>query len=197
VIGRWLGLAVLCGACGGGAPEWAADGPPYEGVRIEIGAPEPAVLELKGAWLSDDGGGSGVDAHAVVPGAPPLDVRGARTTWDFRTSVMVFEGQVIATRGDVRLTCDRLEVSYAGDRIRTAVAAGAVEVSRGARVATGDAAVLTADDGKVVLTGHPRVSDGPNVLEGASITLFLDDERLECASCRLVVQGAAVAPLRP
>jgi lipopolysaccharide export system protein LptA len=57
--------------------------------------------------------------------------------------------------------------------------------------------VLTADDGKVVLTGDPRVSDGPNVLEGASITLYLDDERLECASCRLVVQGAAVAPVRP
>ena len=70
-------------------------------------------------------------------------------------------------------------------------------VVRGARTATGATARLTTADGRLVLEGDPRIVDGPNTLTGDRITLFLDDERLECERCRLEVQGGAVLPAPP
>ena len=42
--------------------------------------------------------------------------------------------------------------------------------------------------------GSPMIADGPNQLRGREIALYLDDERIECDSCELVVRGDAVAP---
>ena len=79
-----------------------------------------------------------------------------------------------------------------GDRVDRAEATGGVEVTRGDRVATGAQAVLEAQTGEVRLTGQPVLSEGPNRMSGVAITLFLDEERVVCDGCRLVVEGKAV-----
>ncbi len=130
--------------------------------------------------------------------ARALTVRAPVSEWDLRARVARFEGGVEVTRGPVVLRAPTLTVRYAGpDRVETVEAAGGVDVTRGERRAHADAATLDARTGEIVLTGSPRLSEGPNVLEGTRIVLFLDDERARCegaegAPCRLVVDGEAL-----
>jgi lipopolysaccharide transport protein LptA len=187
-------LAVACD--GQGPPRIAMPEAPMQGVVVTVGEREPVVATLAGAWLSPDGGG-GVEVSAALPSAPPLSIDGARSSWNLRTRTWVFEEDVVVTRGDVTLTTTRLEVSYEGERIREVRASGGVTITQGSRVARGATAVLTADDGRVVLEGSPEITEGPHHLEGRRIAVYLDDERVECDACRLVVEGSAVAPLDP
>lgn len=187
----------LVGCGGDGRATVDPTTPDLERVRIAVGHEDPTVLTLAGAWLSDDGtSGHGVDAEATLAAAPPLVVKGDRSSWDFKKRTMRFEGNVQATRAAVTMTCDAIEVSYEGERITTAMASGTVVVTQGERIARGERATLTADDGRIVLQGSPSINDGPNTLVGDRIVLYLDDERLECQACRLEVVGSAVAPVR-
>ena len=181
---------------------WAGCGPsaatPPGGLQVE-----GAVLELaSGAQLTaaqatvqPDGTGAGVTVTARGTGSPPLDIQAPRSTWDLAARKTTFEGGVTATRGDMTLTCARLSVTFASrDRVDQAVAEGDVRVVQGERRASGDRAELDADTGRVVLTGAPRIAEGPNQMTGERITLYLEDARVECDRCRLLVDGDALAP---
>ncbi len=188
-------LAVLLLACGT-QPLPAADDRAWPVVDVSVavaGEPE-LVLHLDGAVVHDDGDGHGEGASGSVDGQPPLTVVGKKSSWELGGGVVVFEGEVRAERGPVTLYCDRLELTWNGDEMQAAVATGKVRVVRGRRTARGARAELTVASGRVELTGDPSVADGPNVLVGQRIVLFLDDERLECDDCRLDVDGEAVAP---
>jgi len=177
-------------------PEVTRAGPPLEDVTVTIGtAPEIVEIQLAGAWIDEEGsGGRGEDVAAEILGEHPLEIRGERSSWSLKDGIVVFEGEVLATRADVRLRCGRLEVTYVGDRVASAVASGGVQVQHGSRHAQGARAHLTVADGRIVLTGGARVDDGPNRLVGEPITLFLDQERIECDSCTMVIAGSAVSP---
>jgi lipopolysaccharide export system protein LptA len=144
--------------------------------------------------MDDDGSGRGVQARAEVPGPAPLIIASHRSTWSLRDGTMVFEGEVVATRGDVELACDRLEVQYRDDRVDRAVATGEVRVLRGKQEARGSRALLTTTDGRVTLEGDPVLRDGARHLRGERIVLFLDDERVECEQCRVEISADAVLP---
>ncbi|MBW1881217.1 MAG: hypothetical protein JRJ84_22920 [Deltaproteobacteria bacterium] len=153
---------------------------------------DAVVVHLAGAWMDDDGSGQGVQAQAEVPGPAPLVITSHRSTWSLRDGTMVFEGEVEATRGEVVLDCDRLEVSYQNDRVERAVASGAVRVRRGEQEARGSRALLTMADGRLVLEGDPVLRDGARHLRGERIVLFLDDERVECEQCRVEIAADVV-----
>ncbi len=172
------------------------DRPELEGVVLTVGeAPDRIEITLASAWMDPDGsGGHGVDATATVPGPPPLVITGKQSAWDLKKGEVVFDGGVTAIRADVTITCARLEVTYAGDKVDVARASGDVHVNKGAREATGDTAVLTVADGRVDIGGSPAIRDGRNLMTGSRIVLFLDDERLLCDDCRLEVAGDAVTP---
>lgn len=197
--GAWFFAALALPGCGADAPAAIDDPsrPPVEAVVVTLGTGEAAIdVSLAGAWVEDDGDGHGVDAAATVPGPPPLTVTGRRSSWRLKDAVVVFEDDVRAVRGDVTMTCDRLEVTYRGDKIERAHATGNVRVTRGERVARGATADLTVADGRVAIEGDPELAEGPNRMTGRRIVLFLDDERLECEGdpCRLEVKGDAVTP---
>ncbi|MCB9778331.1 MAG: hypothetical protein H6742_07190 [Alphaproteobacteria bacterium] len=197
---RRAGAALLLlSACGpSGEP-----GPPAQESRLVVEhatleAGEGLVLRAAQAQVDDLGAGTAQTVDATVRGqgdAPPLEIEAPRSRWDLATRVVVFEGGVQATRADVVLTCETLTVRYAtADRVERAVAEGDVVVRRGDRRATGARAELVADSGEVTLTGAPLLQEGPNTLRGERIVLFLDDEKVTCDACRLVVAGDAVAP---
>jgi lipopolysaccharide export system protein LptA len=193
-VGWWIACAVPPDRI---APARSVDAaPPISGLEVIVGAePEVVRLSMAGAWVEEDGSGRGVDARAEIGGAPPLVVTGERSSWRLADGIVVFEGGVTATRGEVVVTCPRIEVRYQDERVVEARATGGVRVSRGERRAAGDQAVLTVADGRVTIDGgRPTVTDGPNTLSGERISLFLDDERLECEKCRLEVAGSAVQP---
>ncbi len=129
-----------------------------------------------------------------VAGPPELVVTGDRSTWSLADEVVAFTGNVRATRGDVVLTAERLTLRYAGGRLVDAHAEGAVRVERGARTATAERADLDAATGRIALQGRPELRDGPHRMTGDAMALWLDDDRMECERCRLVVDGAALDP---
>jgi lipopolysaccharide transport protein LptA len=190
-----IGLLILIG-CTGELPAVTRSELPMEDVLVTLGRESEWVqLRLAGASMDEDGeGGHGKQAIAEVSGTPPLEIRGERSSWSLKEGTVVFEGDVVANRADVRLTCARLEVHYVDDKVSSAVATGGVEVRQGTRVAVGSRAHLTGAAGRIVLTGNARVDDGPHRLVGEPITLFLDEERVECESCTLVIAGTAVSP---
>ena len=164
-------------------------------VELVVGTGADATrITLAGAWPELDGTGRGVGAQATVPGPPPLVVTGQRSSWDLKSGRVIFEGDVAAVRGEVTLYAAKLEVAYAQDKVDQAWASGGVRVVRGAREATADTAHLVVSNGRVALAGSPALREGPNRMTGQAITLFLDDERLECDQCRLEVAGDAVTP---
>jgi lipopolysaccharide transport protein LptA len=172
-------------------------------VRIGLG-PEAPTLDLAGAWLDPDGGGHGDGATALVPAAvspqgeaPPLVVTGDHTRWSLSGHTVVFEGHVRAERADVVLTSDTLTLTYTGQKVDRAIADGSVVVTRGDRRATADHGDLDVPSGKIALTGHPGIVEGPHHMVGESIALYLDDDRLECDRCRLEIDGSALAPSAP
>ncbi len=137
----------------------------------------------------EDRGASGAKAPP-----PPLEIDAPRSEWDMRSRTILFTGGVTAVRGEVTLTCDELVVRMLdADQVDKAEASGSVRVTRGERVAVGGRAVLDARSGEVVLTEDPVLSEGPNEMSGKRITLFLDEERVVCDGCRLMVEGSAVS----
>jgi lipopolysaccharide transport protein LptA len=185
-----------------------------------MGAPVDDRIELSGATLEledgatvsvaqgridRDGAGEGTDAVARLPGGerPALDVTSDHTSWDLAARAARFEGAVVATRGDLELRCDVLGVTLAAGsppRIVAADAAGSVVVERGAQTARAERGVLDAARGRLVLTGSPQLTDGPHTMTGERIDVWLDDDRIECSRCRVVMRGdigAAEPDARP
>lgn len=190
MIALALALAMACGS----AP---AELEAYEIGRMDgvVWQTETLTVEVAEAWLSPDQPiAATATSVTVTDEAPPLQIDGKTSRWRLKDGVVVFETDVVAVRGDVTMTCERLEVTYAGERVERAVATGGVRVVKGERVGTAERAVLTTRDGRIEMTEQPRLSEGPNTMEGQRITLFLDEEEALCESCRLVVAGEAIRP---
>jgi lipopolysaccharide transport protein LptA len=189
-------LFLMWMACLGHADLPLVEGEPrMEGVVVVINAAdEPVTLTLASAVVDEEGNGQGEASKATVPGPPPLVITGKHSSWRLNDGLLVFEGDVVAERGDVTLRCDRLEVTYADDKVQQALAIGSVRVIRGDRVASADRGRLTVADGRIRMEGNPSLAEGPNVMTGTEIVLFLDDDTLECQQCRLQVEGGAVLP---
>ncbi len=119
---------------------------------------------------------------------PGLSIESSHASWDLSQHNVVFEGDVRAVRGAFTLSCERLEASFdSPEQLSEAVASGEVTVNHRGRVATGQRAVLDVQAGRLVLEGEPSVRQGERSLSGERITLFLDDERLECDRCSLEI----------
>lgn len=194
--------AALC-ACGLGWFGCATAAPPTPDDRVQVSGAtlqteDGARIEVEAGQIGPDGAGEGTGARAQVGGgdAPPLDVTSERTSWDLAARTARFTGDVVARRGALELRCDALDVTLAGGRparITDAVATGSVRVVRGEQAATATRATLDAAAGRLVLTGAPTLSDGPHTMAGETIQVWLDEDRVECSRCRVVVRGE-VAP---
>lgn len=108
---------------------------------------------------------------------------------DNQRRLVTFTGNVDARTDDLVITCEKLFVQYSGsaekdpsqkssmkmDRI---TAKGMVKITRpDGGVATAEEAVYFQKEGKIVLTGSPQVKQGDDSVEGAKITLFLNEDR--------------------
>lgn len=109
----------------------------------------------------------------------PVEVTADRLDADDQAQILVFSGNAVASQDDVTIYGDRLTVKYKGEQreIESVVAEGAVRITQGTRVATGEKAVLFHAEERIVLTGSPKVSDGESSVQGQEITVYLNDQR--------------------
>lgn len=115
-------------------------------------------------------------------GDEPTVITSQSLTADNKAKTALFEGSVVARKGDMTFSGDRMLVYYSDDKgsgtVTKIEAEGNVKLVKGDRVITAQSATyFTAPEEKAVFTGEPRASDGENVITGTRMTYFLKDER--------------------
>ena len=113
---------------------------------------------------------------------------------------VTFLGNVVATKGDLKIQGDRMTIHYqegvaAGrnshnlaESVDTAVVDGNVRIFRENTVVTAGHAIYYLSENKIVLTGEPRVQRDKDFIQGSSITYFLESEKS-------VVEGGPAGPV--
>ncbi|BCR05490.1 hypothetical protein DESUT3_25590 [Desulfuromonas versatilis] len=109
----------------------------------------------------------------------PIQIKSDRLEGDDSRGLVTFLGNVMATQGPISIYAEKLIIVYTpkGREIDRVEAEQGVRIVQGDRVATGQKAVFYNREGKVVLTGSPRVNDGADFVEGEEITVFLNEEK--------------------
>ena len=129
-------------------------------------------------WTADD-------APKPAPGraAPdresPLVITADRMELRRKENLIVYRGNVLAERGDVKIQSDVLSARYdPGDgALKTVVAEGKVRVSQGAREMTGDKAVFDDSNETITVSGNTVMRDGDNSVSGGRVTIYLKEDR--------------------
>jgi lipopolysaccharide export system protein LptA len=114
-----------------------------------------------------------------------------------KSGIVVFTGHVKATRGDLTIYSDKLEVFYekrkqGGETKKTVkkiVATGHVRIIQGERVGTGKQAIYDKPAEKITITGRAQVSEGLNRVSGERIIFFINEDRS-------VVKGSSETKVR-
>lgn len=134
----------------------------------------PVILSLAlmgGAALAQNRGfGSAQDI------GQPVEVTAEALSVDQKTGKAVFSGNVLIGQGKMRLSADRVTVTYAqGDqrKISALRAEGNVTLVSGEDAAEAQAADYNVAAGNVVLTGDVLLTQGGNVLAGEKVTVDL------------------------
>ncbi len=148
------------------------------------------VVLLAAPWAHAQGKPS-----AAVPIVPTVITSTKMEMWSTDTETRsVFEQNVVVTGANIKITCDRLDVTATRledvktkdstlgplEKFKTLVATGNVHIIQGDREVTcGRAEVFPAED-RVVLTENPVVIDsaGPYVATGDRIVLLRGERRL-------------------
>ena len=121
--------------------------------------------------------------------AKPMIIKSKSLEWDDQKKTVVFTGEVNAHKDDFVVDCEKMVVYYTAsadeqkkgefakgvDRI---VATGQVRVTRSeGGSAEAEKAVYYQADEKLILTGHPSVKQGNDLVKGDRITIFLRENR--------------------
>jgi lipopolysaccharide export system protein LptA len=109
----------------------------------------------------------------------PIEIASDRLEGNDQTGNAKFSGNVVAKQGEVTIYAEELSIYYqSGSRdIEKIVALNGVRIVQGERTATGDKAIFFNQQGKVVLSGSPKVHQGQDFVQGDEITVFLNEER--------------------
>ena len=111
---------------------------------------------------------------------------------DYAHNVGTFEGNVLAVDPRMTVRADKMTVFFGGTNVVTAAGTNTTRqvqkiIADGAVVMTtpdnkksnSDHAVYTAQDGQVVLTGHPRAESPDGIVTGKQITFWRDSQRMD------------------
>nr|NIQ94931.1 lipopolysaccharide transport periplasmic protein LptA [Desulfuromonadales bacterium]NIR34267.1 lipopolysaccharide transport periplasmic protein LptA [Desulfuromonadales bacterium]NIS42845.1 lipopolysaccharide transport periplasmic protein LptA [Desulfuromonadales bacterium] len=109
----------------------------------------------------------------------PIRVRSDRLEAEQQMNRVTFSGSVVAEQGGVTIYADKLILHYRGDsrEIEKVESFGDVRIVQGERVATSQKAIYRSDEGRIVLTGSPKVHQGQSFIEGDEIIFLLDEEK--------------------
>lgn len=106
----------------------------------------------------------------------PVEVTADSLTVNQTEGTAVFEGNVIAVQGTLRLAAARVTVTYVegGTGIEELHATGGVTLVSDQDAAEADEAVYTIASGDVVMTGNVLLTQGPNTIAGQRLVLDLE-----------------------
>lgn len=114
----------------------------------------------------------------------PVDIKSDRLTIHQKEQRAVFEGNVKTVQGELKINCERLTVTYAGEKDKTSKAGeikqmvftGSVSITQKNRSGHCGKAVYDRVAGRIVCTGKPWVVEGENRIRGESIVYLLEED---------------------
>jgi lipopolysaccharide export system protein LptA len=111
----------------------------------------------------------------------PVEINSDRMRSEDGGLKIIFSGNVVGYWGDLKITCDILEVYNTKDKKETEeiVALGNVFITRGLKRAKGDKAIYLDKLQKIILTGTPKATawEEANMIEGREMIFLLDKDR--------------------
>ena len=111
----------------------------------------------------------------------PLEITSDRMRSENGGVKIIFSGNVVSYKGDLKITSDMLEVYNSEDTKETdeIVAIGNVFITRGLKKATGDKAVYIDKLQKIILTGTPKATawEEDSMIEGREMIFLLEKDR--------------------
>jgi lipopolysaccharide export system protein LptA len=122
----------------------------------------------------------------------PITIKSNLLSADNKGKTAVFTGKVVAKQGDVTIFADKVIISYGDqkDEVDKVEADGNVRIIQMNTVGTALHAVFENREGRMTLTGNPRVMQGKDTLSGEIITYYVDEDRS-------VVTGGASVTIQP
>ena len=126
---------------------------------------------------------TGATAGAQSPGDfasdAPIEVTSRRMEAFSAPRRVHFAEDVVAKQDNAVIYADDLTVFFAGEQqtVERIEAEGNVRIVQEDKIATGGRGVFHRAEGRIVLTGSPRVHQGNDFVEGDEITIFLNEER--------------------
>jgi len=109
-----------------------------------------------------------------------LHVTADRMEFDYKGGRLAYEGNVDVTHGEIRLKSNSLVMTFQPEdpqSLKTIDATGDVEVFRGEEIARGQSAVYDPNKATLKLTGNATLGTGPNLVQGESVMVYLDEGR--------------------
>jgi len=131
----------------------------------------------------------------------PLRIASDRMEANQKDRTILFEGNVVVQQDDLTITGRQLrvyaaegqkDVSSQGamvDKVDRIEVEGNVKITQKDKVAAAERAVYYHGEQKIVLSGHPSVSQGEDTIQGRLITLLL-------AQGKSIVEGGAETPVQ-
>ena len=120
-------------------------------------------------------------------------ITASRMEYDYTESAVLFEENVKVVDPEFTMTADRVIVLLEGTnnlkQVRCLGNVVLVSEDRSARCAE---AIYTKADGKIVMTGDAVLQRAKDQIWGRKITIWVDDERMECEPARMVIQPSSV-----
>ena len=109
----------------------------------------------------------------------PITVKSNEMTADNKGKTALFSGKVVAKQGDITIFSDKLVVNYAdkNGEVEKVEALGNVRIIQLNKTGFAEQAVYDSRNGRIVLTGNPRVVQGGDSITGKVITYYVDDEK--------------------
>ena len=111
----------------------------------------------------------------------PLEITSDRMRSEDGGIKIIFIGNVVAIRGNLKITSDILEIYNTQDKKETEeiIAIGNVFITRDLKRGKGDKAIYIDKLQKIILTGTPKAIawEGNNMIEGRELIFLLEKDR--------------------
>jgi lipopolysaccharide export system protein LptA len=121
----------------------------------------------------------------------PIVVTSETLLADNKANTALFETNVVAKTADMTLYADKMLVHYTenGGEITIIEATGNIKLHKSTRLITSKEAVYYAKEDKIIFKGEPKAVDGDNVVTGATITYFINDDRSSVQGPKVILKN--------
>jgi lipopolysaccharide export system protein LptA len=111
-------------------------------------------------------------------GKLPTNVSADSLSFNPKNRVFAYQGNVIVTQGDMKLTSKTLEGNYSeANQLQKLIARGDVLITKQDIKASGQTATYDAPAGIVILTDNPQLAQNESILTADRIKIFINENR--------------------